>query len=88
MLPLDSSWLFHFTIKDHQIQLTTYCMPCIRLPKFAQPLRNFDEKRITSAVFADVAKAFDTVWVKGLLYKLSIHPSISVLPGENHILIS
>jgi hypothetical protein len=34
--------------------------------------RNFDERRKTGAVFLDVAKAFDTVWVKGLLYKLTI----------------
>jgi hypothetical protein len=34
--------------------------------------RNFDERRMTGAVFLDVAKAFDTVWVKGLLYKLTI----------------
>ena len=31
---------------------------------------NFDERRLTGAVFLDVAKAFDTVWVDGLLYKL------------------
>jgi hypothetical protein len=29
--------------------------------------RNFDEKRLTDAVFLDVAKAFDTVWVDDLL---------------------
>jgi hypothetical protein len=34
--------------------------------------RNFDEKRPTGAVFLDVAKAFDTVWVDGLLYKLTL----------------
>jgi hypothetical protein len=33
---------------------------------------NFDERRLTGAVFLDVAKAFDTVWVKGLLYKLTV----------------
>jgi hypothetical protein len=33
--------------------------------------RNFDERRLTVAVFLGVAKAFDTVWVKGLLYKLT-----------------
>jgi hypothetical protein len=33
--------------------------------------RNFNEKRQTCAVFLDVAKAFDTVWVEGLLYKLT-----------------
>jgi len=34
--------------------------------------RNCDEKRLTAAVFLDVAKASDTVWVDGLLYKLTI----------------
>jgi hypothetical protein len=33
--------------------------------------RNFGEKRLTGAVFLDVAKAFDTVWVDGLLFKLT-----------------
>jgi len=31
--------------------------------------RNFGEKRLTCAVFLDVAKAFDTVWIDGLLHK-------------------
>jgi hypothetical protein len=34
--------------------------------------RNFGEKRLTGAVFLDVAKAFSTVWVDGLLYKLTL----------------
>ena len=34
--------------------------------------RNFGERRRTGAVFLDVAKAFDTVWIEGLLYKLTI----------------
>jgi hypothetical protein len=34
--------------------------------------RNFGEKRLTGAVFLDVVKAFDTVWIDGLLYKLTI----------------
>ena len=33
--------------------------------------RNFGDKRLTGAVFLDVAKAFDTVWVDGLLFKLT-----------------
>jgi hypothetical protein len=43
--------------------------------------RNFDERRLTCAVFLDVAKAFDTVWVKGLLYKLTVlnFPSYRVI---------
>ena len=34
--------------------------------------RNTDVKKLTGAFFLDVAKAFDTVWVNGLLYKLTI----------------
>ena len=34
--------------------------------------RNFGEKRLTGAVFLDVAKAFDTVWINGLLHKLTL----------------
>jgi hypothetical protein len=34
--------------------------------------RYFDGRRLTGAIFLDVAKAFDTVWVKGLLYKLTV----------------
>ena len=32
--------------------------------------RNLGEKRLTGAVFLDVAKAFDTVGIDGLFYKL------------------
>jgi hypothetical protein len=44
--------------------------------------RNFDERRLTGAFFLDVAKVFDTVWVKGLLYKLIVlnFPSYPVKP--------
>ena len=34
--------------------------------------RNFGEKMLTGAVFFDVAKALDTVWNDGLLYKLTL----------------
>ena len=34
--------------------------------------KNFGEKRQTGAVFLDVAKALDTVWVDCLLYKLTV----------------
>ena len=47
--------------------------------------RNFDQRRLTGAIFLDVAKAFDTVWVDGLLYKLTI--LFSLVPCQNHILI-
>jgi len=34
--------------------------------------RNFDEKRLIGEVFLDVFKAFDTVWMDGLLYNLTL----------------
>jgi len=34
--------------------------------------RNFGEKRLTGVVFLDVAKAFDTVWINSLIYKLTL----------------
>jgi len=33
---------------------------------------NFGEKRLTNAVLLDVVKAFDTVWIDGLLYRLTL----------------
>jgi hypothetical protein len=32
-------------------------------------IRNFGDKRLTNAIFIDRAKAFETVWVDGLLFK-------------------
>jgi len=34
--------------------------------------RNFEERRVTGAVFLDVAKAIDTVWIDGLLYNVTL----------------
>jgi hypothetical protein len=34
--------------------------------------KNFAEKRLTGAVFIDVPKAFDTVWIDSLFYKLTL----------------
>jgi len=34
--------------------------------------RNFGENMLTGAVFFDVAKAFDTVWIDGLHYKVTL----------------
>jgi hypothetical protein len=33
---------------------------------------NLGEKSLTDAVFIDVAKTFDTIWIVGLLYKLRL----------------
>jgi hypothetical protein len=60
----------------------------LQLARLAERVnRNFDEKRLTAAVFLDVAKAFDTVWVKGLLYKLTIlnFPSFQVKTKSSYL---
>jgi hypothetical protein len=37
----------------------------LRLTRFVERVnRNFDEKRLTGAVFLDMAKAFDTLWAE------------------------
>jgi len=61
----------------------------LQLARLVQRItRNVGEKRLAGTVFLDVAKAFDTVWIDGLLYKLSLlnFPSYIVhtliLPGS------
>jgi hypothetical protein len=44
----------------------------LQLARLVEITRNFGEKRLTGAVFLDVAKAFDTVWIDDLLYKLTL----------------
>ena len=45
----------------------------MQLARLAERItRNFDEKRLTFAFFFGVAKAFDTVWIDGFLYKLTL----------------
>ena len=46
--------------------------------------RNFGEKRLTGAVFLDVAKAFDAVWIDGLLYKLTLLNFPSYIVHKSH----
>jgi hypothetical protein len=48
--------------------------------------RNLDERRPTGAKFLDVAKAFYTVWVKGLLYKFTVNfPSYLVFTISSYL---
>jgi len=45
---------------------------------------NFGEKRLTGAVFFDVARAFDIVWIDGLLYKLTLLNFPSYIVHNSH----
>jgi len=49
--------------------------------------RNVGGKRVTGAVFLDVAKAFDTVWIDGIVYKLTLlnFPSYIVHTISSHL---
>jgi hypothetical protein len=45
----------------------------LQLARLAERItREFGEKRLTGAIFLDVAKAFDTVCIDDLIYKLTI----------------
>jgi hypothetical protein len=60
-------------LHDEQFEFKPKHSNRLKLANLAERVsRNFDEKRLTDAVFLNVAKAFDTVWVDGLLYKLKI----------------
>ena len=58
-------------IRDEQFGFRPKLSTTLQLARLVERvMRNFDEKRLTGAVFLDVAKAFDSVWIEGLLYKL------------------
>jgi hypothetical protein len=60
-------------LRDEQFGFRPRHSTTLQLARLVERVnRNFDERRLTSAVILDVAKAFDTVWVKGLLYKLTV----------------
>jgi hypothetical protein len=58
-------------LRDEQFCLRPKHSTSVQLARlFERVSRNLGEKRLTGAVFLDVAKAFDTVWGDGLAYKL------------------
>jgi hypothetical protein len=60
-------------LRDEQFGFRTRHSTTLQLARLVERVnRNFDERRLTGAVFLDVAKAFDNIWVKGLLYKVTI----------------
>jgi len=60
-------------MRDEQFGFRPRHSTSLQLARLAEGItRNFCEQRLTSAVFLDVAKAFHTVWVDCLLYKLTL----------------
>ena len=56
------------------------CVASLQLARLVERItKNFGEKRLTGAVFLDVTKVFDIVWINGLLYKLTLLISPSYL---------
>jgi hypothetical protein len=69
-------------MRDEQFGLRPKHSTSLQLARFFERMtRNFGEKRLTSPIFLDVAKSFDTVRMDGLLYKLTLlnFPSYAVL---------
>jgi hypothetical protein len=59
-------------LRDEQFGFRPRHSTSLQLARLERITRNFGEKRLTGAVFLDVAKALDTVWIEGLLYKLTL----------------
>jgi hypothetical protein len=60
-------------MRDEQFGFRPKHSTSLQLARLVERItRNVCAKRLTDAVFLDVAKAFDTVWIDGLLYKLTL----------------
>jgi len=60
-------------MRDEQFGFRPRHSTSLQLARLVERItRNFGEKGLTGTVFLDVAKAFDTVWIDGLLYKLTL----------------
>ena len=56
-------------MREEQFGLRPWHSTSLQMARLVERItRNFGEKRLTGTVFLDVAKAFDTVWIDGLLY--------------------
>ena len=59
--------------RDEQFEFRPKHSTSLQLARLVERITsNFGEKRLTGAVFLDVAKASDTVWIDGLLFKLTL----------------
>jgi hypothetical protein len=63
----------HGLMRDEQFGFRPKHRTSLQLARLVERItKNVGQKRLTGAVFLDVAKAFDTVWIDGLLYKLTL----------------
>jgi hypothetical protein len=63
----------HGPLRDEQFGFRSRHSTTLQLVHLVERVNGiFDEKRFASAFFFDVAKAFNTIWVKGPFYKLTI----------------
>ena len=59
-------------MRDEQFGFRPRHSTSLQLARLVERIaRDYGEKRLTGTVFLDVAKAFDYVWIYGLLYKLT-----------------
>jgi hypothetical protein len=75
-------------LRDEQFGFRPRHSTTLQLARLVESVnRNFNERCLTGAVFLDVAKAFGTVWVKGLLYKLTAlnFPSYLVITISSYL---
>ena len=69
-------------LRDEQFEFRPRHSTSLQLARLVERItRNFGEKTLTGTVFLDVAKAFDTVSIDGLLSKLKLlnFPSYNLL---------
>jgi hypothetical protein len=60
-------------MRNEQFRFRSRHSTSLQLARLVERItRNFGEKRLTGAVFLDMAKAFDIIWIDGLLYKLTL----------------
>jgi hypothetical protein len=60
-------------LRDEQFGFRPRHSTTLQLARLVERVnRNFDETRATGAVFLNVTKTFNTLWDKGLIYKLTI----------------
>ena len=57
-------------MRDEQFWFRPSHSTSLKMARFVEKItRNFGEKSLAGAVLFDVAQAFDTAWIDGLLYK-------------------